>query len=248
GLEQGDEALGDRAAGLDRRVGDRRRTDTGLIGEGRALEADDHDADDAAGDALRVERAGEDLADGVGDVRVVEPEDEQAGDDVEDRHTGNQLVGDLRDGADAAEDDQGDENGEDDSEDERGEGAGQDAVVASGGGAHLGEGLVGLEYSAADDAEYEDRDGEQSRQRRGHGSAEAPEGDGQIFEGAAVDDSVLVDLTVLHAEGAFDELRAHAQQAGHDHPERRTRTAEGDGDADTGDVAESDGPRQGRGQ
>src|SRR5699024_7032870 len=77
---------------------------------------------------------------------------------------------------------------------------------------------------------------------------EAPEGDGQIFEGAAVDDSVLVDLTVLHAEGAFDELRAHAQQAGHDHPERRTRTAEGDGDADTGDVAESDGPRQGRGQ
>src|SRR5699024_9214052 len=46
------------------------------------------------------------------------------------------------------------------------------------------------------------------------------------FEGSAVDDSVLVDLTVLHAEGAFDELRAHAQQAGHDHPECRARTAE----------------------
>src|SRR5699024_969895 len=30
--------------------------------------------------------------------------------------------------------------------------------------------------------------------------------------------------------------------------ECRARTAEGDGDADTGDVAESDGSRQGRGQ
>src|SRR5699024_5907786 len=98
------------------------------------------------------------------------------------------------------------------------------------------------------DAEDEDRDGEQPRQRRGDGSAEASEGDGQIFEGSAVDDSVLIDLTVLHAEGALDELRAHAQQAGHDHPECRARTTEGDGDADTGDVAESDGARQGRGQ
>src|SRR5699024_11510933 len=104
--------------GLDRRVGDRRRTDTGLVGERRTLKADDHDTDDAAGDALRVERAGEDLADGEGDVRVVEPEDEQAGDDVEDRHAGNQFVGYLRDGADAAEDDERDEDGEDDSEDE----------------------------------------------------------------------------------------------------------------------------------
>src|SRR5699024_8697176 len=198
GLEQGDEALGDRAAGLDRRVGDRRRTDTGLVGERRTLEADDHDTDDAAGDALRVERAGEDLAGGVGDVRVVEPGDEQAGGAVEERHAGNQFAGELREGADAAENDERDEDGEDESEDEWGEGAGQDAVVAAGGGAHLGEGLVGLEHSAADDAEDEDRDGEQSRQRRGHGSAEAPEGDGQIFEGAAVDYSVLVDITRLN--------------------------------------------------
>jgi hypothetical protein len=63
-----------------------------------------------------------------------------------------------------------------------------------------------------------------------------------------VDDTVLVDLTVLHSEGAFDELRAHAQKSGDDHPEGGAGTAEGDGHADTGDIAEPDGSRQGGSQ
>ena len=47
-----------------------------------------------------------------------------------------------------------------DAEDQRRAGAAEEAVVAAGDLARLGEGLVGLEHVAADGAEQEQRDGE----------------------------------------------------------------------------------------
>ena len=60
-----------------------------------------------------------------------------------------------------------------------------------------------------------------------------------------MDDTVLVDLTVFHTERAFDELRAHAEQSGDDHPEGGAGTAECDSHADTRNIAQPHGSRQG---
>ncbi|MDP9823820.1 hypothetical protein J2S59_003629 [Nocardioides massiliensis] len=65
---------------------------------------------------------------------------------------------------------------------------------------------------------------------------------------APAEPSVLVDLAVLDPEGALDELHAHAEEAGQDHPERRARSADDDRRTDAGDVAQTDRAGQSGGQ
>lgn len=61
--------------------------------------------------------------------------------------------------------------------------ASEEAVYAAGSGPNLSEGLVGLEHSAAHDAEDEDGDCEDSGQQTGDGLGELAERDWQVFEG-----------------------------------------------------------------
>jgi hypothetical protein len=55
-------------------------------------------------------------------------------------------------------------------------------------------------------------------------------------------------LRYFTPERAFGEFRRHAQQTGEDHPERRARPADADGNRDTGDVAKPHSARQRRRQ
>jgi hypothetical protein len=130
----------------------------------------------------------------------------------------------------------------------RATGGAQEAVLASGHLTCLGEGLVGLEHVPADGTEEEERDGEDDRQPARRDRAETLERDRQVAERSAGDGAVLVHLAVLHTERALDELRAHAEQAGDDHPERGARAADGDRHTDSGDVPEPDGAGHGRGE
>ena len=63
-----------------------------------------------------------------------------------------------------------------------------------------------------------------------------------------MDGAVLVNGAVAHPECAFDELSAHTEQAGQDHPEGGSGPAQGDCSGDTGNIAEPHSRRDGRGQ
>jgi hypothetical protein len=112
----------------------------------------------------------------------------------------------------------------------------------------LGEGLVGLEHVPADRTEEEERDGEDDRQPARGDRAETLERDRKVAERSSGHGAVLVHLAVLHPQRALDELRAHAEQAGDDHPERGPRAADGDCHTDSGYVPEPDGAGHGRGE
>jgi hypothetical protein len=142
-----------------------------------------------------------------------------------------------------ADDHHADEGGEDDPEDDAGGAAAEGSVVAARDGLHLREGLVGLERVAAAQRAEDAEDGE----GRGEHLAEAGlallgQATGQVEHRSAGDRAVRVLAPVLHAQGALGELGRHPEQTRDDHPERRTGTAQRDGDRHAGDVAEPDGP------
>lgn len=127
-------------------MSDRRGTDASLVGEGRTLEADDDHAEHTTGDALWVESTVEDGTEGRRDILDVETDDDQPSTHVDERHRRHELRGDLADGLDASDDDQGDQRGKYKTEDECCEVRTERTVLTSGDRADLGEGLVRLEH------------------------------------------------------------------------------------------------------
>ena len=62
--------------------------------------------------------------------------------------------------------------------------------------------------------------------------------------GAAVGGAAGIDIAVQHGQGDFRQLESHANHAHHPHPEDRARSAQGHGDGDAADVAQSHGGGQ----
>ena len=89
---------------LRRRVGDRRRADTGLVAEGRPSEALDQDADEAPEPRLEREGLSHDDADRGRHGRRVDRQDQQARGDVDDAHDRDENRRHLSDSLDAADD------------------------------------------------------------------------------------------------------------------------------------------------
>ncbi len=109
---------------------------------------------------LRRERPVDDRRHRLRDRAEVAAQHDQAGEHVEERHEGHEVVGDLRDALDAADDHDADADGEHDAEQDAGSAPAEEAVVASGHGPHLRGRLVGLEGVAAAQGAEDAEDGE----------------------------------------------------------------------------------------
>ncbi len=113
----------------------------------------------------------------------------------------------------------------------------------------LHKGLVGLEHVAAAQRSADTTDRKEDRQELAERSlAVFRQTFGQVVHRPARHGAVRIFIAVAHTEYAFGELGGHAQKPGQYHPESGTRTAEIDGDADTGDIAEANSTRQRRGE
>ncbi|MDQ1179008.1 hypothetical protein QE397_000463 [Rhodococcus sp. SORGH_AS 301] len=219
------------------------------VRERGALDADDHDAQYATRHARGGEGARHDRTHGAGDLLDVDGDHHGASQHVDDGHGGNQLGRHGGDGLHPADDDQPDHHGDDEPETELRAVRAEETLVATGDTAHLSVGLVRLEHVSAGDAEEDDDhgvDGGHDLPDSAHPALREPLG--EVLHGTTGDGAVLVDVAVLHTQRALDELGGHTEEAGEDHPQRGTGSAQGDRDRDTGDVAEPDGAGHGGGQ
>src|SRR5690606_32651418 len=94
-------SFADRVLRLRRRMSDRRRPDARLVRESRAAEALHEHADETPDAGLHREGSVHDLCKSVGDMASILKENEQAGQDIETAHQWDDLLGCLRDAADA---------------------------------------------------------------------------------------------------------------------------------------------------
>ena len=83
-------------------------------------------------------------------------------------------------------------------------------------------------------------EGHQQQERHDHAQPAFLQAVLDVIGRAATVGAVGVAALVELAEGAFEEAAGHADQRGHPHPEHRTRTTQGHGNTDTGDVARTD--------
>ncbi len=236
-FQQGDEAFGDRFLGPDRRVRDCCGTDTCLIGERGALEALDQGADEAAGNTQAGECPGEDLAECPADLVEIDHQDDEGSTDIQDAHERDDLFGHACDGLDAT-----DDNGE---HDDREYDAGDPARVVTDDAGDLRMCLIGLEHVAATQCAENAENREQHRQDLASRQAQLLETLGHVVHRATGNGAVRILVAVFDAQRTFGELRGHAHQAGQNHPEGGTRTTDADGHGNTGNVAQTDGARQG---
>ncbi len=213
--------------------------ESGFVGENAAGDAHfDREGDggsgETAGDGGGIEGVVEDLAKSVGNLGGVENENRDAAEKVDEDHYRHDAFGEFSDPFDTAKGDDSDEENDGDAAD-----AGRDAELGVDGG---GDG-VGLDHVA-------DSEGGESGEKR--------VGDGEPFpfraetffdvkHDAAGNGAVGGDFAVFHAERGFGEFRGHADESDHPHPEKSTRSAEGDRGADAGDVSDADGSGHGGG-
>ena len=220
-------------------MGNGGRTDAGLIGEGGAPEPLDQRAEKTASHPFRREGTADDHAEGPGYPVVIQDQDEKGGGAVNRRHQRHQLRGDLRDRADAADDDEADQNRHD--QPVQPGLVGEEAGCAAGRADKLAVGLVHLEHVAAAQRPADAADCEEGCQEFAQpGQAAIRQPAAEIMHRSAGNRPVFIHPPVFHAQRAFGEFRGHAEQAGEDHPEGRSRPADRDGDCHAGDVAEAD--------
>ena len=231
-------------------VRDGRGAETGLIGEDAAADAlgdgelHGH-AHRAADDGRGVERALEDAGKHAGDRARVGDNDHECADDVDGRHAGDELFGDLTDALDAAEEHERHENGDHNAGDEADDRVKLLGVLMECDRDGVDGGSDGVDLGDVADAERGERaeHGEDDAQPLPLGAETVLD----VVHRAAAPVALFVALTVLDREGDLGELGDHAEESGDPHPEHRARAAENDRAGDAGDVARADRGRQCRG-
>ena len=229
---------------------DGRGAETGLIGEDAAADAlgdgelHGH-AHRAADDGRGVERALEDAGKHAGDRTRVGDNDHERADDVDGRHAGDELFGDLTDALDAAEEHERHENGDHNAGDEADDRVKLLGVLMERDRDGVDGGSDGVDLGDVADAERGERaeHGEDDAQPLPLGAETVLD----VVHRAAAPVALFVALTVLDREGDLGELGDHAEESGDPHPEHRARAAEDDRAGDAGDVARADRGRQCRG-
>ena len=221
-------------------MGDGCRSDACLVRECRTFEALDQRAHHAAGNAQPGEGTGEDLAESPADLVGVHQDDDQCRGHIHDAHERNDLLRHPGNRFQPADDD-GKNHG-------RKQHAGNPARILADNAGNLLVCLIGLEHVSAAECAEDTEDREQDRKRLAARQSALCKALGQIVHRTAGNRAVIVFVAVFDAERTLGELRCHAHQAGKDHPEGRARSANADGNRNTGDVAEADGARKGGGK
>ena len=222
-----DEALlgGVRDGGGGSRVGS--RTDAGLVGVEATLDAEHHRrAGERAEHRLEIESVGEDRREHVRDVVVVDGDDDRADTQVDDRHDRNEQSGDVGEATRAAQNRNRHENGENAADGQGGPRGGPGELLEGFGN------VVGSQQVEATHVGQDENNGEEIRKPvllQRHLNVVGRTTVGVV--GAAL----LVDL----GERGLDEGRGAAQGCDNPHPEDCAGAACGDGDRDTGDVADA---------
>ena len=218
----------------------RGRAHTGLVREEAAGHAElhrlgDRQAERAAHDGLGIKGRDEDEPEGgnhFGDVGADHPE---AADEVDGRHEGNDLLGDTRQTADAAEEDEAREHRAHDARD---------------GGRHVEGGLhgvrdgVGLHHVADAAQRNDDCDREEDRKR----TPLLAHAERDVVGGTAEHAALLVLRAIGLREHGFGEDGCHAEEGRDPEPEERARTARHEGRGRARNVARAHLGRNGRGK
>ena len=193
---------------------------------------------------------GEDRAEHFTDLSDIDDEHDQSAQYVSACHERHELLRDLCDALDAADDDKPGEYHEQQPDDQRVEvdpGSADDdhaveRVDLEHGGDVAGDGVHLAHVSDAERGE-DTEDGEQHGE---HLSDRVTALFGaktvsQVVHGAAAPLIVAVFAAVIDAEHIFGIVCHHAEKGGEPHPEDRTGSSGGDGGSDTCDVADTDG-------
>jgi len=206
---------------------------TRFIGVDPALDPPhDGQTQNGAKAGIKAEGTLPDQQDHAGQGVDVEGDDDAGDDDVAERHEGHHGTGEVGDALDAAEDDEAEQQCQT---------GGGDVRIDIKRGLQAGADGVGLHPRQQHAAGEDGGDGE----RPGVPLHTKPllYVEGRAAAVFAVD-LLLVDLT----QGGLHEGGAGAEEGHHPHPEHGTRSAEGDGGGDAGDVAGTDPAGQGHGQ
>ena len=229
----GHEALNGGVLDVRHGVGMRRGAHTGLVGEeaARYAVADGvfhHRTGCTARRGFRGEGLADDALEHVGHVADIKEEHDERAEDVDQRHEGDNELGDGCDALLSAHDDHAHEQRQHDA----------DEVGQVGHGVRPGaEGVddgdrdgVGLHHITHATEGEDDGQGEED------GQWVAFEAFGDVVCGPTGDAAIL-HLAVLLRQRGFGEYRSHAQQRGHPHPEDGAHTTGGDGRSYAANVA-----------
>ena len=220
----------------------------GLIGEDTPADAPDDGLTDAyagqtAGHGGGVEGAHKDSPEGVGDLGEIRNDHDDRRGHIDNGHNGNHQGAHVAQALDAAH-----QNDEDDDGADHAHHDGNDILLGLRGGDHAADGLVDGAGNGVDLSQVADAKGgkaaEDGKDHRQPGPLLA-QAVADVVHGTAHPVAVLVPLTVLDRQGDLTVLGAHAQQGRQPHPEHGAGTSKGNGAGDTGDVAGTDGRRQG---
>ena len=233
-------------------MGDGGRAEAGLVGEDAAGDALLHDgfernADRAAESGLDGEGVAEDQTECLTDVLDVYDQNDERGQNVNNRHNGHQLFGDLADALHAADNDEGDNDGGDHADDDAGHGHGLAEqhdrrglyIAAEGVNGGVDGGGDGVDLGHVADAE-----GGDETEHTEDGGEPAPtlaEAVLDVVHRAADPVALLVAFTVLHGEQNLGILGDHAEQGGDPHPEHGAGAAGHDCAGNAGNIARADG-------
>ena len=215
----------------------RRRTETGFIGEdaaGETLLHRHHDGitKEAPADTLEGEGTGKNPAKHCRDLADAHDDQDDTGQNVEHRHEGNKKLGDFADALDAAQSDQCNH--------KRDQEAGQHRREVEQVSQRAGD-LTALGNVA-------DTEGGKAAQQTEDNCQPLPFFPDSVFNivhRAAVVDAVLILDAVLHGKDDFGVLGHHAEEGSNPHPEHRASAAGEDGARHARDIAGAD--RAGKG-
>ena len=237
GAQHGDDALAHRAVRLRRRVRDGRRAQARFVREHAARDAEanrrSHSrARETTRRSRRREGVGEDERDGPWDLGDVDEDDDERSAHVEGYHGRYELARHLTDSLDAAQDDEAHQRGHDDARQPRGNP--KTALQRGRHRVHLhgvpdAEGRHGAEH------------GEREPQPLGEFGREFTHAVSQVIHGAAHVLARPVHLAVGDRADGFRVFRRHAEERDEPHVEDGSRSPQGDGGGDAGDVPGADG-------
>ena len=227
--------------GLRGRVRHAGRAHTRSVREERALDTNDGHADRATGHALAGYSRREDLGDRLGHRLNIHDDDREHAQEVHDCHERRDARRPRTDRLNTADDHERRKRRHNRTDDP--------AVVLKEGNAELiakdRRALIRLEEVTR----TKHADERECRVEEREDDAELLEADvsktvPEVIHGAAMRVAVIVNLAVLRTESRLGHLYAHREEAEEYDPQRGTGTTDRNGDGDTGDIAEANGPRK----
>ena len=210
-------------------------TDTCLVGEQTALEAEDHaGAHKTAEDSLEVKCIREDHAQHVRNVADVQDDDDDGDQDIEHTHDRDQTLADRDDTSSAADQAVQAEETQSCAEDLREDCRIIEAVVLEG-RLHV----VSSQHVECDTVACDQADGEDDRQRT------AVQSGLDVVCRSAVGASVRILLLIDLCKAGLHKTGSAAEKGDHPHPEQSAGAAKADGGGDADDVSGTDAGRGG---